>query len=85
MSAEPSLFVDPVAERARIAAVLARRFACYGEGTERTSHNAVALTLAAQPAQFGFGVPVADVVAAVCDELGALPLPNSSHEDRCTD
>lgn len=79
--AQPSLFTDPVAERARIVAVIAQRFACYGEGTHTTSGNPVSLTLADQPTQFAFGVPVADVVAAICDDLGMLPVPPSTQEE----
>lgn len=58
-------------ERARIAAVIAGRFACYGEGSPATRHNPIARTLKAQPATFGFGVEVAAVVDAVIDELEA--------------
>jgi hypothetical protein len=85
VTSQPSLFIDPAAERSRIVAVIARRFACYGAGTCTSSRNPVSLTLAAQPTQFAFGVPVADVVAAVCDELGVLPVPNPLREDPCTD
>lgn len=72
---QPSFFEDHSAERERIAAEIAGRFAAYGVGTPLNSRNATAVTLAEQPAQFAFGVPVRAVVDAVLDLAGALPLP----------
>jgi hypothetical protein len=63
-TAPASVFEDAAAERARICALIAK------------GRNALARTLAAQPAQFGFGVRVSDVVDAICDELGVLQLPD---------
>lgn len=59
------------ADRERITAVITGRFPCYGSGTITTRHNPVAVTLREQPPTFAFGVPVRDVVDAVCDELEA--------------
>lgn len=56
----------------RIASAIAGRFACYGSGTVATRNNPIAVTLREQPPTFAFGVPVRDVVDAVCDELEAL-------------
>jgi hypothetical protein len=63
---QPSFFVDPHEQRERITQEIARRFACYGEGTE-TGGNPIARTLAKQPPMFAFGVKVRDVVDAVLD------------------
>lgn len=63
----PSPFPDRDEQRARIAAAVASRFACYGQGTPDNHRNATAVSLAKQPPCFGFGVRVRDVVDAVLD------------------
>jgi hypothetical protein len=72
---QPSLFADPEAERARIAAAVAQRFPCYGAGTPANPHNAIDVSLRNQPAQFAFGVQVRAVVDYVLDLAGVLHLP----------
>jgi hypothetical protein len=73
---DPDLFSSAAEERDRIAQDVAARFACYGPGSPPNPHNAMAVTLKEQPAQFGFGVKVRDVVDAICDMAGVLPLPD---------
>lgn len=60
-------------QRDRIVRELTDRFACYGEGTGANSRNPIAVTLQEQPAQFAFGVRVADVVDAVLAALADAP------------
>jgi hypothetical protein len=64
---QPSLFIDKSEQRERITIAVARKFACYGTGTQENHRNATALTLAKQPPVFGFGVPVRSVVDEVLD------------------